>query len=347
MPFGPANTVDIRWAHEIPQNQYICHKQLNFEQEMFRTDSSLLIQPITRGLKLISINIIQRNDRTIVTTLEPISRLGEGSYGVVFLYGSTEFKLAIKVPKTLEESESELNITEKLTGTHCHVIQCRAFGVNNQTGGQHWCYAMPPMDGTLDEFAKGRIAHVMDQTKRRILVLQIIEQIRQQLVCLQHEGFLYTDCKVQNVLFRQNGHRLHIMLADLGSATVDEQNTYGFTYPPPELHLGSPGRVHRQHVAEHPHHSLAWGLGNILLQLMYASDKSDRSFINMMHVFSFHSPLTEGVGADTLHTWRRNYRAKLHEWLNGAHTVGRYGKPIANLMHPEPRCRTHISERII
>jgi hypothetical protein len=91
------------------------------------------------------------------------------------------------------------------------------------------------------ELAEGDLHHFFENNEiyvasNPIIFLQMLESIRRQLLCLLNLGYVYTDIKLGNILYKcddpNNLNGVRFMLGDLGSAVLDKNGQSVFTYLP-------------------------------------------------------------------------------------------------------------------
>jgi hypothetical protein len=196
--------------------------------------------------------------------VRPGRTLGQGTYGSVFKYVVGGEGVAVKVevlksPKSATrppaalvrsaegrrlatcDSEAAQILDEALGGRSGGLLGIRYLGLHlyGEAGAAH-LYSMPIMEGSLGD--KGALDTLIerfrrpgDSTAAGPAVLRIVELIRRQAVLLMQldQRLCYTDMKLNNVLYRLRGGTPEVWLCDFGSAMVDNEDEYTFTYPNP------------------------------------------------------------------------------------------------------------------
>ena len=160
-------------------------------------------------------------------------RLGSGTYGTVLKFVDDKKKVEIAV-KFTNENDEEL-ISEKLSSSNCNILKVkysRKQGWNPNGLYSRFSYFMELADGDLDEFLYKSISR---SKKNPLVILDMVETIRKQLVCLYDldNQYVYTDLKPPNILYKCNEKKkVQFMLGDLGSAVPTDSDMYISSYPP-------------------------------------------------------------------------------------------------------------------
>lgn len=188
--------------------------------------------------------------------------LGEGAYGCVVEYTVAGHGVAIKIERIKKpdapgkllrsaadrrslatpDSEAAKILDTVFWGHTGGLLGVRYLGLHadGSTGAVH-LYSMPVMDGSLGdkgalEMLIERFRHPDDPSRTRPPVLRIVELVRRQMMLLMRidRRLCYTDLKIANILYRTRGSdRPEIWLGDFGSAMMDGDQEYTFTYPNP------------------------------------------------------------------------------------------------------------------
>ena len=186
--------------------------------------------------------------------------VGKGQYGKVYRYENVEkeeyiiFKHGI-----LEETEypMEADISKALMEGKHSMLKHR-YDPNFKNGP---AYFMEYMEGDITDI-KGINLQGW---------LEVINQVREQLLFLAQKGFYYTDINAGNILYKREGDNLIAKLADFGGAYEDDEGDYISTHPPPEYHHSHDegiGFINRLDIDIDSY--LSWQIG-VLLLLNYDS----------------------------------------------------------------------------
>lgn len=171
------------------------------------------------------------NDELEKKELEKKSLLNKGAFGEVFLFSNKEntIKIAVKYYKSKKDNEltilkdSEYNVVLKCFVTH------KLFEDDK--------LVMILADGNLLQ-----LMHVINNNSdRNIIILKIILAITQMIKCASTKGddgkyiVLYSDLKLENILYKIKEDGIELLLADIGSLchkknkivpTTEEYNIY-------------------------------------------------------------------------------------------------------------------------
>lgn len=160
--------------------------------------------------------------------LIPRKRLGGGSYGDVWLYAddSMHYQCAVKV---FRRDDTEPDLVRTVNELDCPLVRA----ITMTLTVDHTQVEVVVMDlasGTLQDFADNYISY-----RASVFVLLALLVAAD---CLLDSGFIYTDYKPINLLYRCDGEYAKVYFGDLGGLVhVDEVNPrVVFTYPPPEGH---------------------------------------------------------------------------------------------------------------
>jgi serine/threonine protein kinase len=190
--------------------------------------------------------------------------LGAGNYGEVVYYYDEENKveLCIKQEKQsqLYEGGIEEEISEILIENGCNSIPVKY--VKNDMGIHYY----------IMEVGTGDLFKMLRNTKFTSNQLKhICEEIRKQLICLWSNGFVYTDLKVDNILFKCNSkNNFSVHLADLGSAVINNIGEFISSFKPPEYIF--------EGLKRDSNKILCWNLGMLMLQITNIIEKKNGRF---------------------------------------------------------------------
>ena len=197
-------------------------------------------------------------------------KLGSGAYSTVYKLYDDKQHVQLALKEETNKFPSEQEISEILFENHCGAINEIYFKTENDV---HYYFMSLAQGGTLEEL-KERTQNWTAQKKKQ-LYKSIVEKIRQQVLCLFKNGYVYTDFKLLNILVDCN-NGLKIFLGDLGSAIPNEDNNQVATYPPPDVifNVTENGKIQRGifRVLDNQKEGITtWGLGIILYSLMKSS----------------------------------------------------------------------------
>lgn len=208
--------------------------------------------------------VVGDEDLNDLFTLMWTKPLGSGNYGEVVYYYDEENKVELCVK---QEKQSQLykggieeEISEILIENGCNSIPVKYIKNDN---GIHY-YVM--------EVGTGDLFKMLRKTEFSVNQLKhISEEIRKQLICLWSNGFVYTDLKVDNILFKCNSkHNFSIHLADLGSAVINNIGEFISSFKPPEYIFDG--------LLRDSNKILCWNLGILMLQITNIIEKRNTRF---------------------------------------------------------------------
>lgn len=164
-------------------------------------------------------------------TMIPQKTLGQGSFGIVLLYGiDTPYgpaSVAVKILLREGDDEPDIINTMRTTGAQrCPVINARV--INGHVDGKVvTIVVMNAMSGTLQDLGP----YIMSRSGPLGVLKKLIETAK----CLLDHGYVYTDYKPANMLYLCEGNDVDIYYGDLGSLVPLGAPASTFTYPPPEM----------------------------------------------------------------------------------------------------------------
>jgi serine/threonine protein kinase len=194
--------------------------------------------------------------------------LGQGGYGEVNEYtlASDVSNYPVQIAVKTGDIQDDKAIIEKLQRLNiCSHVTIPSIYVENTDGTSF--VVMEKIDGTLNSWRR----------KGTHITLKIIKSIASGMLCLLNGGLLYTDAKLDNIFYRNNGpNGLDIILGDLGS--IADRNSNGMTRTFPAIN-----DFDLPYASES---DIVWGIGIIYLSLsgykvgeLYASiPYNDRRF---------------------------------------------------------------------
>lgn len=197
-------------------------------------------------------------------------KLGSGTFSTVYKLFDEKQNVQLALKEETNEFPSEQEISEILSANHCGVINEVYFKTEDDT---HYYFMSLAQGGTLEQLKKR--TKNWTPTKKKQLFKSIVEKIRQQVICLYKNGYVYSDFKLSNILVDcDNG--VKIFLGDLGSAIPNSDNNQVATYPPPDVtfNINEEGEIEKgifKVLDSQKEGIITWGLGIILYSLMKSS----------------------------------------------------------------------------
>lgn len=266
--------------------------------------------------------------------LTPGRMLGEGTYGTVVQYNMTDGKsYAVKIENRWElqendegkdemvEAPTELGVTEFLRNVECGQMSARAIGTTLD-----YAYSLLElMDGNLAGNALQTYARTY-RLKPDMAAIHIVEEVRKQVACLLDKSenrYVYTDMKVENVMFRATPGQVEIKVGDFGSMDTDPEGQYLMTIPC--LPSGEP--YQELETLQEKQQCLAFQLGMLLARLLLREHD--------VLEFYFVEDIEE----------RRSKIDSLRSKLRNALPSG-FGD-LADLIHSEPYVRPDITRTLL
>lgn len=225
------------------------------------------------------------NDTQFVVTFEKL--LGEGSYGRVYKvkvsekYSDNEHFLALKVDK----GNSEYKLSQDLF-MKCDTIQNKFFYKSEP----YYVYFMTLADGDLSDY-KNKYLSKLTHNKAHKKILTIVEEIRKQMICLLDNGYIYTDMKPENCLYKMVNDEPKFIIGDIGGASMDESGEQASTYIPFE-HIGEErGWTETKSMSrKEKEEFLTWEIGVMLYTLSPKVSNNDKCKFNSPHFLYFSNP---------------------------------------------------------
>ena len=162
--------------------------------------------------------------------MKKVKTLGEGGYGKVVLYqlvdGNNIRNVVVKMPfdDPCEEPKILKEYMKKASVCNHYVIPIRS--VEDQHGNPF--IIMQEANGSLEE---------LDMDNR--LKIKIIIQLTKIIKCFYNNGFVYTDLKKANILYRCKDEKIEFYLGDIGSFSElgkndKDEDISPASFPPPE-----------------------------------------------------------------------------------------------------------------
>lgn len=262
--------------------------------------------------------------------LTPGRILGEGTYGTVVQYNMTDGKsYAVKIENRwgLKENDkgkdervevpTELGVTEFLRNVECGQMSARVIGTT-----RNYAYSLLElMDGNLAGNALQTYARTY-RLKPNMAAIHIVEEVRKQVVCLLNKSenrYVYTDMKVENVMFRATPGQVEIKVGDFGSMDMGPEGEYVMTIPC--LPSGEP--YQKLETLQEKQQCLAFQLGMLLARLLVREDD----------VLEFYFVEDIEERRSKIDSLRSKLRNALPSWFGH----------LADLIHSEPYVRPDIT----
>ena len=209
-------------------------------------------------------NIIYK-DGSKKIVLKNIQYIASGSYGSVYRLFNEENTINVAMKKIDNPDDDEYKIIETLQkkGVDCNMLNVKILNLN----GTGKVVLSNFYNGSLDELF-GRLEFGT--------VLNILKQLVNDFKCLYDKGFVYTDLKGGNILYKciSDSH-FKVTVADLGS--ICKKNSLNLsTYLPWDQRDEKPAYI------ECKESSIVWGLGVLFMQMLSGpidTRKMDRIFL--------------------------------------------------------------------
>lgn len=200
--------------------------------------------------------------------LKNIQYIASGSYGSVYRLFNQEDNVSVAMKKMNNPDDEEYKIIETLQkkGLDCNILNVKILNLN----GTGKVVLSNFYNGSLDELF-GRLEFGT--------VLNIFKQLVYDFKCLYDKGFVYTDLKGGNILYKciSNSH-FKVTVADLGS--ICKKNSLNLsTYLPWDQRNEKPAYIKCKES------SVVWGLGILFMQML--SSPIDERKIDT--IFLFHN----------------------------------------------------------
>jgi|688.fasta_scaffold14203_6 serine/threonine protein kinase len=268
-------------------------------------------------------SIININTPSKIFSLQFKKEIGQGSFGKVYELEDkeNEVKLAVK----FASDDRETQIAEVLNLSDCKTLKVKAIGkpiINplNENRVEEFGYFMELADGTLTQYIYRKI-----RTKNGFLsdeIINIAEIIRKQMVCIYRldDHYVYTDIKMENILYKCQGGQDIFMLGDIGSAIPNDRGNYISTFPPIDIKRGA----FRLDTNEEKESTMAWQLGILILTFFIGNTEQYR---NLGH------DRIRFVGKDDLEKINKLFYSKFGE--------------ISTLLERNPKKRRSIFEPLV
>lgn len=169
--------------------------------------------------KNIKLELYYNNDK-----MKKIKMIGEGSFGKVYLFQYKENSIVIKIPDKEIYIDYEVDIIKYyLPKNICndYIIPLRV--ITDQAKNNF----------VIMQEANGDLSNLKLDER---LIFKIIIQVAKTLICFMKKDIIYTDLKIENILYKCKNNRISIYLADIGSFAKENDILIGGNYIPPEYH---------------------------------------------------------------------------------------------------------------
>jgi hypothetical protein len=294
----PATTqpaVYLAWGHIPLPRSVTCTVGAEYSQ----------LSRVTIGLGQIKYNGV---------ALPKIKHIASGSYGAVYLFGSGSNQFAVKImdPKD-PEYDTVMSITASTSG---RLIEGEACGLINAVAGQMTInyddypevrkadqkqlglvvgpHARLPRHAskniTVMNFMSGTVGDLLKLLGRHIsikAVCGIAKILFENAMCLSSMGYVYSDYKVVNMLYRcEGGERARITYSDIGGLVkkVSSEIFMSCTMPPPEIFVtGKYGH------AVPSDKIMVWGCAACMVESFTHVNRSTSAFLTRL----YHGKMTE------------------------------------------------------
>ena len=164
------------------------------------------------------------------------------------------YSVIVKVFDDKDDSEiDKINmINKKLGRGFCNTVNAKIIKLNNNSRNVRQTVAiMDSMDGSLEGLPK---------IKNLYEIITIIKYLAEIFLCLLKLGYIYTDIKAANILYKcYKNNKIKISLGDLGGL-CEKGEMESCSFPPPE-HMFS---FKSKNCTEE---TMVWGLAMVVLQL--------------------------------------------------------------------------------
>lgn len=167
--------------------------------------------------------------------MKKVKTIGEGGFGKVVLYEvehnnklrSVVVKLPTEGTDPYEEPDILKDYMEKAAICNHYVIPIRT--VTDKLGNPF--IIMQQANGTIDGIE-------LDPRLKTKLIIQLAKILQ----CFYKNGFVYTDLKAENILYRCEGGKINFFLGDIGSfeklGAIKKGSGISYTFVPPEFAYG-------------------------------------------------------------------------------------------------------------
>lgn len=164
------------------------------------------------------------DDKSLIIQIKFKQQLGKGLFGTVLLYESDEkmFRIALKITSDLTEIGIIRNSGDKIQ----NLLSTKILGQKLIQNTIFYYVALPAMEGSLLN-----IINVLKQNP--VLAIKICLSVTSTLKKLYENDLIYTDLKVENILYRYIGQNtINIVVGDIGGVVQKRVAKFPYTYLP-------------------------------------------------------------------------------------------------------------------
>lgn len=192
--------------------------------------------------------------------------IGQGSYGAVLQYHDdrNDKFVVVKVGKIDGDIQIANDLNRRKTRCNDMIVPTIVRGYEDEE-----LLIMDSFHGDLT-MVRDQIFKLskINREKAAEHIISVFYQIVNSINCLFEAGFVYTDIKLQNFLYKKTkDNNYFVVIGDIGSAypEIKKDEAYMiFTFPPFE-NKKDLGMIHEEEVSDK---SLVWGLGIIFIDLL-------------------------------------------------------------------------------
>ena len=207
-----------------------------------------------------------------INQYEPISKLGEGSFGVVILsqHKNSGAKVAVKVIqkgtidkvyKRNKQQFEELEISKEMAHSDCKNILDLIEVFEDDMAYYVVSKFMPA--GDLYRYICRQPSQPLDEEHTKLIIKQVCQGVQ----ALHKRNIIHRDIKIENILMNDNTRESNLKLADLGSATKLESADSTTTFQ-----IGTPGYLAPEVLEGKPYSFSCdiWSIGALMTVLLSA-----------------------------------------------------------------------------
>ena len=185
--------------------------------------------------------------------------ISKGSYGSVYRLFNESHRISIAMKKMEDPNDNEYKIIKKLQkdGIGCDILNVKVLTI--------------PGKGKMifSDFYNGSLYELMGKLNFSS-ILNIIKQLVSNLLCLYNNGYVYTDLKPDNILYKcVSDKHFKITIGDLGSI-CKKNSTNISTYLPWDQRNEQPYQIRCKES------SVVWGLGILFMLLIAINEDNER-----------------------------------------------------------------------
>lgn len=201
---------------------------------------------------------------------ERIAKLGEGSYGQVHSYKIIRnrrpyrqqiFQIALKIGDIREDVNIlKMNQANGL----CEIVNAKILKLKLNKIFVINCLIMEKLDGNLSDITN---------LKKRLpfndqIMMNIIQYLLEVCGCFYKKKLYYTDLKLLNLLYRNEGTKLYVVSGDIGSVMPEHSNIMATFYSWKRFYLHG-NKVETRISTPAELHDILYCIGFAILQIYY------------------------------------------------------------------------------